>query len=92
MGTNSVAIVGRLAKDPTCKGDDDNPRLHFTVAVDNGKDRNGDDREPDWIQVVVFGSYGQAIAQVADRLDVNLSELVTDALILRYDITRDAAS
>ena len=28
MGTNSVAIVGRLAKDPTRKGDDDNPRLH----------------------------------------------------------------
>jgi single-strand DNA-binding protein len=63
MGTNSVAIVGRLAKDPTCKGDDDSPRLHFTVAVDNGKDRNGNDREPDWIQVVVFGSYAQAIAQ-----------------------------
>jgi single-strand DNA-binding protein len=62
MGTNSVAIVGRLAQDPTRKGDDDNPRLHFTVAVDNGKDRNGNDREPDWIQVVVFGSYAQAIA------------------------------
>jgi hypothetical protein len=34
----------------------------------------------------------EALVQVADRLDVNLSELVTDALILRYDITRDAAS
>jgi single-strand DNA-binding protein len=62
MGTNSVAIVGRLAKDPTRKGDEDSPRLHFTVAVDNGKDRNGNNREPDSIQVVVFGSYAQAIA------------------------------
>jgi hypothetical protein len=28
--------------------------------------------------------------QVADRLDVNLSELVTDALMLRYDIALEA--
>ena len=63
MGTNTVAIVGRLAQDPTRKGDEDSPRLHFTVAVDNGKDRNGNDREPDWIQVVVFGPYAQAIAK-----------------------------
>src|SRR5690606_5469620 len=53
MGTNSVTIVGRLAKDPALKGDEDNPRVHFTVAVDNGKDRNGNDRDPDWIPVVV---------------------------------------
>ena len=32
----------------------------------------------------------EALVQVADRLDVNLSELVTDALIVRYDITLDA--
>ena len=63
MGTNNVTIVGRLAKAPTLKGDEDNPRVHFTVAVDNGKDRNGNDRDPDWIPVVVFGNYAQAIAQ-----------------------------
>lgn len=33
------------------------------MAVDNGKDRNGDQRDPDWIQVVVFGPYAQAIAK-----------------------------
>ena len=37
-------------------------RLHFTVAVDNGKDRHGNDRDPDWIPVVVFGNYAEAIA------------------------------
>lgn len=63
MGTNNVTIVGRLAKDPALKGDEDNPRVHFTVAVDNGKGRNGNDRDPDWIPVVVFGNYAQAIAQ-----------------------------
>jgi hypothetical protein len=31
----------------------------------------------------------EALVQVADRLDVNLSELVTDALLLRYDISLD---
>ena len=31
----------------------------------------------------------EALVQVADRLDVNLSELVTDALMLRYDIALD---
>src|SRR4029453_4577922 len=36
---------------------------HFTVAVDNGKDRNGNDRDPDWIPVVVFGNYAEAIAR-----------------------------
>jgi single-strand DNA-binding protein len=63
MGTNNVTIVGRLAKDPVLKGDDDSPRLHFTVAVDNGKDRQGNDRDPDWIPVVVFGNYADAIAR-----------------------------
>jgi len=62
MGTNAVAIVGRLAKDPTRSGTEDNPRLHFTLAVDNGKDRQGNERDPDWIPVVVFGPYAQAIA------------------------------
>jgi single-strand DNA-binding protein len=33
------------------------------VAVDNGKDRNGNDRDPDWIPVVVFGPYAQSIAE-----------------------------
>ena len=63
MGTNTVTIVGRLAQDPTRSGDEDRPRLHFTVAVDNGKDRNGNDRDPDWIPVVVFGPYAQSIAK-----------------------------
>jgi single-strand DNA-binding protein len=62
MGTNNVTIVGRLAQDPARKGDEENPRLHFTVAVDNGKDRRGNDRDPDWIPVVVFGNYAEAIA------------------------------
>jgi len=63
MGTNNVTIVGRLAKDPALKGDEESPRLHFTVAVDNGKDRHGNDRDPDWIPVVVFGNYAEAIAR-----------------------------
>jgi single-strand DNA-binding protein len=63
MGTNTVTIVGRLAQDPTRSGDEDRPRLHFTVAVDNGKDRNGNQRDPDWIPVVVFGPYAQSIAE-----------------------------
>jgi single-strand DNA-binding protein len=63
MGTNNVTIVGRLAKDPALKGDEESPRLHFTVAVDNGKDRQGNDRDPDWIPVVVFGPYAQSIAE-----------------------------
>jgi hypothetical protein len=33
-----------------------------------------------------------ALVEVADRLDVNLSELVTDALMLRYDIALDATT
>ena len=31
----------------------------------------------------------EALVRVADRLDLNLSELVTDALVLRYDIALD---
>jgi len=63
MGTNNVTIVGRLAKDPARAGNEENPRLHFTVAVDTGKDRRGNDRDPDWIPVVVFGNYAEAIAR-----------------------------
>jgi hypothetical protein len=34
----------------------------------------------------------EALVRVADRLDVNLSELVTDALVLRYDIALNATT
>jgi hypothetical protein len=34
----------------------------------------------------------EALVQVANQPDLNLSELVTDALMLRYDITLDATS
>jgi single-strand DNA-binding protein len=55
---NTVTITGRLGRDPKLITDTDTDRAHFTLAVDN---RNSE--HPDWIPVVVFGSYAKHITK-----------------------------
>jgi len=56
---NQVAIIGRLAKDVELR----NGVAKMTVAVDRGKDRDGNDRGADFIPVTVFGKQAENCAK-----------------------------
>lgn len=53
---NSWAGIGRLTKDPVVrKTSNGNIVSNFIVAINRGKDSNGEDRGADYISVTVFG-------------------------------------
>lgn len=53
---NNVAIIGRLTKDPEVRYTADQMAVAtFTVAINRGKDKNGNDRGTDYPRVTVFG-------------------------------------
>ena len=63
---NNVTIVGRLTKDPDMRyakasnsPDGQMAIANFTVAIDRGKDKNGNDRGADYPRVTVFGKQAE---------------------------------
>lgn len=53
---NNVVIIGRLTKEPDIRYTSDQLAVAtFTVAIDRGKDKNGNDRGTDYPRVIVFG-------------------------------------
>ncbi len=53
---NSVVLIGRLTKDPEIKYTRDQTAVAtFTVAINRGKDKNGEDRGADFPRVVAYG-------------------------------------
>lgn len=53
---NSVNLIGRLTRDPEVRYTQSQMAVaRFTVAIDRGKDRDGNDRGADFPSVVVFG-------------------------------------
>ena len=53
---NSVNIIGRLTKDPEVRYTQDQTAVAtFTVAINRGKDKNGEDRGADFPRVVAYG-------------------------------------
>lgn len=53
---NSWVGIGRLTKDPVVrKTSNGNIVSNFIVAINRGKDSNGEDRGADYISVTVFG-------------------------------------
>lgn len=54
-----AGIVGRDAKlNHPGNGD---PVLNFSIAVDNGKDRDGKDRTPTWFDCAIWGKRAEAL-------------------------------
>jgi len=52
---NNVTLLGRLTRDPECRYTQSQKAFcRFTVAVDRGKDRDGNDKGADFIPVVVW--------------------------------------
>lgn len=58
---NSVNIIGRLTKDPEVRWNDNMAIATFTVAIDRGKDKNGNDKGADFPRVTVFGRQAETV-------------------------------
>lgn len=53
---NIVSIIGRLTRDPEVRYTQDQLAVaSFSVAIDRGKDKNGNDRGADFPRITVFG-------------------------------------
>ncbi len=60
---NSVILVGRLTKDPEVRygAASQSANARFTLAIDRGRDRNGEDRGADFIPIVCFGKQAELV-------------------------------
>lgn len=64
MSINSVALVGRIGKEPDMKySQQGTPVCKFSLAV-NRRDK---DEEPDWLNIVCFGKTAEFVAQYLDK-------------------------
>ena len=67
---NSVDELGRLTADPNVNQTSTGTTMvSFTLAVDRGKDKNGQDKGADFIQCKVFGSMADVIAKYCHKGD-----------------------
>lgn len=62
---NSVNLVGRLTRDPDVRygAESQNAVARFSIAIDRGKDKNGESRGTDFPNIVCFGK----TAELAER-------------------------
>ena len=57
---NLVSMIGYLTRDPEVRYTDKQLAItRFSVALDRGKDKNGEDRGADFPNVVVFGKQAE---------------------------------
>jgi len=59
----NMTIAGNVGKDAqlrTTQGGD--PVLGFSIAIDNGKDKNGNKRESTWVQCNVWGKRADSLS------------------------------
>ena len=63
---NVVTLVGRLTRDPELK-EGTTSVARFSVAIDRGKDRDGNDRGTDFPNVVVFGKQAESCAKYLEK-------------------------
>ena len=59
---NQVNLIGRLTRDPELRslGDSDRDVCELRIAVDNGKSREGVDRDPTYVDVATFDAAARA--------------------------------
>jgi len=60
---NSVQLIGRLTRDPSTSygAASQTAVCRFTIAIDRGKDRNGEDRGADFPSIVCFGKTAELV-------------------------------
>lgn len=60
--TNSVQLLGRLTRDPyVAYTQDQTAQARFNLAIDNGKDSSGKDRQADFPSIVVWGKLAEYV-------------------------------
>ena len=66
---NSVALIGRLTKDPEVRYISENQTAvaTFLIAINRGKDKNGQDRGADFPRVTVFGRQAESCERYLDK-------------------------
>lgn len=66
---NSVVLIGRLTKEPEVRYISDNQTAvaTFTLAIDRGKDKNGESRGTDFPRVSVFGRQAENCERFLDK-------------------------
>ena len=65
---NQVVIIGRITKDIECKYTQSGTAVgRFTVAVDRGKDKNGEDRGADFIGCTAFGRTAENLEKFSGK-------------------------
>lgn len=66
MAMNSVNIIGRIARDPEIRYSSQQVAFgRLSVAIDRGKDKNGQDRGADFPSVTVFGKTAEIVERYA---------------------------
>ncbi len=60
---NSVSLIGRLTRDPDVRYAAETQRAvaRFSIAIDRGKDRNGNDLGTDFPTIVCFGKTAELV-------------------------------
>lgn len=57
---NNVVLIGRLTRDPEVRFTEQQLAIaRFSIAIDRGKDRNGESRGADFPTIVVFGKQAE---------------------------------
>lgn len=57
---NVVTLIGNLTKDPEVRYTESNMAIaRFSIAINRGKDKNGEDRGADFPNIVVFGKQAE---------------------------------
>lgn len=63
---NSVNIIGRITKDLELKGDS-TKFVRFSVAINRGKDKDGNDRGADFPNVIFFGKTAETLCKYFNK-------------------------
>ena len=66
---NSVILIGRLCKDPdlTHTNNTNTPICRLTLAVDRGKDKDGNDKGADFPYIKVIGKQAESCAKFLEK-------------------------
>lgn len=65
---NNVNLIGRLTKDPEVRYSQNNTAVaRFSVAINRGKDKNGNDLGADYPNIVVFGRQAENVGQYMSK-------------------------
>ena len=102
---NSCQFIGRLGHDVSVRYKTDETAVgRFSLALDRGKDKNGNDKGTDWIECVAFGKTAETINRFfkkGNRIGLNChvntwtkeddngKKYFTDFVVDKFDFVED---